>query len=138
MKFEVGTRVALNPDRFNPDESIQCGTIITESVIDPLSKKEKVYIKWDDGWYNSHTPQEVLVEELVTEAEARAKEAEFEKEFSAIEGQVAVKLNEAVLALEEAARLAKTVKSTVRVMCWDGGLKEAVWEAGWTGSSMSC
>jgi hypothetical protein len=138
MKFKIGDRVAVMPEKYNPDEKTEIGIIATESVIDPLSKKEKVYVTWEYAWRGDQT-REALVESLVSEAEVLEAESIMEKEFEAVRIKINEKMGTAIAALNEAQVLAEAAGFDVRTM-YSGSysFKRAISAAGWSGSSMSC
>lgn len=139
MSLEIGTRVMKSPKKWNPhDDTSVRGATIAPVVKDPLSGKEKVYVKWDSKW-RSPNPEEVLVESLLLEEEGDKRLSELEAEYNKVAEQVSEKMSAASALVGEAATLAKTAGFNLSEMydeCYP--LMRSMSSAGWSTSSMSC
>lgn len=138
--FKVGDRVVVQWDKYNHnDPDLSRGKIVTESVRDPLTGKDKIYVKWDSKW-RSPDPSEVFVESLLSESEANEKISVLEHEFKIIESEIESKMGDAAFLIREASKLAKKagIESLQDMYEATRKLYSAMDSAGWNTSSFGC
>lgn len=138
MKFPQGTRVMRDIYRYEDSRGLSRGVTTVDSVVDPLSGKEKTLVKWDRNYF-SNQPQEVYTDVLILESEGMEKHSKLQEEFEDLERQCRKKLEFAVEAIAEADRLASAKGYALSSMHEAvGPLVDAMGSAGWSTSSWSC
>lgn len=138
MKFPKDTRVMREFYRYENSRLLSRGVTTVDSVIDPLSGKEKTLVKWDRNHF-SNQPQEVYTDILILESEGDEKYSKLQKEFEALEEECKKKIEVAAEAIAEADRLASAKGYALSSMHEAvGSLIDAMGSAGWSTSSWSC
>lgn len=138
--FKVNDRVVRQWSRYNSDhDNINRGTVIADSRKDPLSGKDRIYVKWDSTWYKPN-PEEVLVSSLMLESEADKQLSVLDKEFERMEVEVSDKMRQAASLIREAGELAGKVGVDSLQEMYDAirPLYQAMDSTGWNSSSFSC
>lgn len=133
-KFEIGSRVVEDFDKWNPDEDdTERGEVVGENV-----KNGHVFVKWDSDWRKPN-PSEADPSTLIPEAEADAKLSRLEKEYSDLAKQIHEKVTAAAAMLNEASALASAsnlelseMHDAVRPMM------HALRNGGWRTSALHC
>ena len=133
---KVGTRVAFI-DKWQP-----CNKGVVKSKVEPyMNHGLMVIVEWDNGLL-----EKVNLSSLITEAEGIAQDARIREEqdrleadWAQVESLVTEKLNAAAALINEANALASKAGKELHEM-WDSTshLMDAMDDAGWRTSSMSC
>lgn len=140
-KFLKDTRVAKIFEKLNiHQDTTEFGVTVADSVPDPLTGKERVYVKWDHNSYYNPNPQEVFADELILETVAQDELSKLEEEFRAFEVQINAKVEAAAALINEANDLAVQSGQSGLYDMWESyrPLYAAMDNAGWNTSGFSC
>lgn len=133
MSFNIGDRVGHKSDaqQYRIDESPSFG------VVSDLTAKGLVIVTWDTAYHNKNS-KPLEASKLMLESEILTAHSILENNFNRYRKDVEAKVQEAATALEEAAEIAKKIGCSVADMVYKSVLSDALYEAGWNGSSFAC
>jgi hypothetical protein len=159
-KFKVGDRVGAGRDEAGElTTKIHYGGEYDDGpaygTVKEILPGGKVKVLWDTQWLNERTttynektgavkketysPATVATKLLLSEADAKAKFSELEKEYEVVAEQVRAKLKEAGSLIKDANKLAKKLGTELAEM-YDATdpLENAMDACGWRTSSLHC
>jgi hypothetical protein len=129
---KVGTRVAQKSEFF-PCEK---GEIINDAV----KYETTMVVEWDSGYISRE-----YVSELITETEGLARDAQFQDEkeqyeakFNAVRAEISSKMDAAAALIKDAHTLARGADRKLSELMESNDFIDAMGEAGWRTSSLSC
>ena len=136
--YAVGTRVAHIID-MEEGYTSEGPCEPAYGVITALTTDDRLVVKWDGDYYQSHNSAPISLDEIALEADAKSEFTRLEEEFSKISDALAAKLEAAGKLVVEAAKLAKKHGLELNEM-YDTyqPLYDAMDKAGWNTSSFNC
>jgi hypothetical protein len=132
--FEVGTRVAKDVERWNPNEDdSERGEVVG---VDPKTQHLLVEV---ETWGGKTEIRKWNPETTLLESELEAKLSQLEKDYDVVASQVSEKIAAAAALLNEAAAIADKSGVEIQSMYEEvRPLYRALDNAGWSSSSMRC
>jgi len=133
--YQAGDRVVLNDRSLQQHNEYEDNSV--RGVVQEV-KGDKLLVKWDYSWHRPN-PQEVSVEEVVSEDEANKILSKLEEEYEAWAAPIREKIAAAAELLIEAGDLAGKKKLDLAGMRQLANpLLSAMDNLGWRTSSFSC